>query len=106
MAIGFIAAAGAGLALTKEPEVITAGATTFRNKVEFDYIKYETKNGVRTKTAEIKNSSGGRFALYNGGLVNYDLTLNKTGTNSGILYTLQQDEAISYNTVTLKLNVM
>ena len=106
MAIGFIAAAGAGLALTKEPEVITAGATAFRNKVEFDYIKYETKNGVRTKTAEIKNSSGGRFALYNGGLVNYDLTLNKTGTNSGILYTLQQDEAISYNTVTLKLNVM
>ena len=106
MAIGFIAAAGAGLALTKEPEVITAGATTFRNKVEFDYIKYETKNGVRTKTAEIKNSSGGRFALYNGGLVNYDLTLNKTGTNSGIMYTLKQDEAISYNTVTLKLNVM
>ena len=106
MAIGFIAAAGAGLALTKEPEVITAGATAFRNKVEFDYIKYETKNGVRTKTAEIKNSSGGRFALYNGGLVNYDLTLNKTGTNSGILYTLQQAEAISYNTVTLKLNVM
>ena len=106
MAIGFIAAAGAGLALTKEPETVTAGATTFRNKVEFDYIKYETKNGVRTKTAEIKNSSGGRFALYNGGLVNYDLTLNKTGTNSGILYTLQQDEAISYNTVTLKLNVM
>ena len=106
MAIGFIAAAGAGLALTKEPEVITAGATTFRNKVEFDYIKYETKNGVRTKTAELKNSSGGRFALYNGGLVNYDLTLNKTGTNSGIMYTLKQDEAISYNTVTLKLNVM
>ena len=106
MAIGFIAAAGAGLALTKGPEIVTAGATTFRNKVEFDYIKYETKNGVRTKTAEIKNSSGGRFALYNGSLVNYDLTLNKTGTNSGIIYTLKQDEAISYNTVTLKLNVM
>ena len=106
MAIGFIAAAGAGLALTKGPEIVTAGATTFRNKVEFDYIKYETKNGVRTKTAELKNSSGGRFALYNGGLVNYDLTLNKTGTNSGIMYTLKQDEAISYNTVTLKLNVM